>query len=218
MKQKNVNHLFLWFTKLTGGLPAWLYLRPQVFYADPKVQKRKLPKGSILMSNHKSLIDFVVYLIVFFWQTIRFQMAEVLFNKGKLFANMLFGWGGIYVNRDTYDFSFIAESIKILDKGGKVGVFPQGRLPVGEKEWPFKPSVVYIALKSGAPIIPVYTDGNYGFGKRAHVIIGTPLQLCDYFQGDEPDKEQLSYLLGILEEKNRELKKTLEERLSGEKS
>ena len=216
MKQKNVCLPFLWFTKLTGWLPAILFFRPRVYYMDPAVQKRKLPKGSILMSNHKSLMDFVLYLIVFFGTTIRFQMAEVLFNKGKLFSSMLFGWGGIYVNRDAFDFSFMAETIKILDKGGKVGIFPQGRLPVGDKEWPFKPSIVYIALKSGAPIIPIHTDGNYGFGRRAHVMIGTPLQLSDYTQSAEPDKEELGRLLAILEEKNAELRTALKERLNGE--
>lgn len=216
MKQKNVCLPFLYFTKLTGWLPAWLFFRPKVYFTDPALQKRKLAKGSILMSNHKSLMDFVLYLIVFFGSTIRFQMAEVLFNKGKLFASMLFGWGGIYVNRDTFDFSVIAESIKILDKGGKVGIFPQGRLPVGDKEWPFKPGIVYIALKSGAPILPVYTDGNYGFGKRAHVMIGTPIKLSDYTQSTEPDKEELTRLLALLEEKNQELKTALKERLNGE--
>lgn len=216
MKQKNVCLPFLWFTKLTGWLPAILFFRPKVCYLDPAVQKKKLPKGSILMSNHKSLLDFVLYLMVFFGTTIRFQMAEVLFNKGKLFASLLFGWGGIYVNRDAFDFSFIAETIKILDRGGRVGIFPQGRLPVGDKEWPFKPSIVYIALKSGAPIIPVYTDGNYGFGKRAHVMIGAPIKLTDHFAGGEPDKEELARLLGLLEDKNNELKIALKERLNGE--
>jgi len=216
MKQKNVCLPFLWFTKLTGWLPAILFFRPKVCYLDPAVQKKKLPKGSILMSNHKSLLDFVLYLMVFFGTTIRFQMAEVLFNKGKFFASLLFGWGGIYVNRDAFDFSFIAETIKILDRGGRVGIFPQGRLPVGDKEWPFKPSIVYIALKSGAPIIPVYTDGNYGFGKRAHVMIGTPIKLTDHFAGGEPDKEELSRLLELLEDKNNELKTALKERLNGE--
>ena len=216
MKQKNVCLPFLWFTKLTGWLPALLFFRPKVYYINPAVQKKKLPRGSILMSNHKSLMDFALYLIVFFGNTIRFQMAEVLFNKGKLFSSMLFGWGGIYVNRDTFDFSFMAETIKILDRGGKVGIFPEGRLPVAGKGWPFKPSIVYIALKSGAPIIPVYTDGNYGFGKRAHVLIGTPINLSDYTQSSDPDKEELSRLLSLLEDKNHQLEMALKERIERE--
>ena len=129
----------------------------------------------ILVSNHKSLMDFVLYLILFFGKTVRFLMAEVLFNKGKLFANFLFAIGGIYVNRDACDFSFMNESVNILKKGGVVGVFPQGRLPVGGKPFPFKSGITYIALRSERPIVPVYTDGNYGIFKRARVVIGTPI-------------------------------------------
>ena len=216
MKQKNVCLPFLWFTKLTGWLPAWLFFRPKVYYIDPAIQKRKLPRGSILMSNHKSLLDFVLYLIVFFGTTIRFQMAEVLFNKGKLFASLLFGWGGIYVNRDSFNPDCLRTTVEILEKGGRVGIFPQGRLPVGDKEWPFKPGILYAALQSDAPIIPVYTDGCYGFGKRAHVMIGTPIRLSELTRSVEPDREETQRLLSLLEEKTNELKIALKERTDGE--
>ena len=210
MKQKNANPLVIGFVKLTGILPALLFLKPRVYYVDKKVQSLKLPKGSILMSNHKSLMDFVLYFCLFFWQTIRFLMAEVLFNKGKLFASFLFGLGGVYVNRDTCDFSFIHESIRILENGGIVGIFPESRLPVGGKGWPFKPSITYIAVNSDAQIIPVYTDGNYGLFKRASVVVGLPINLSDYYEGDEPDEQEITRLTAILEEKMGELKEFLE--------
>ena len=210
MKQKNVNHLLLWFVKLTGVPLALLFFKPKIYYVDKKVQSRRLPKSCILMSNHKSLMDFVLYLCLFFGKTIRFLMAEVLFNKGKLFASFLFGIGGIYVNRDNYDFSFMYETIKVLDKGGIVGIFPQGRLPVGDKEWPFKPSVTYIALNSDAPIVPVYTDGNYGLFKRAKVVIGTPIDIHEYCTQKNPNEAEIKRLTEMLQSKVEELKEFLE--------
>lgn len=210
MKQRKPNLPLLWFTKITGGLPAWLFFKPKVWYVDKKTQSLKLPKPCILMSNHKSLMDFVLYLVLFFGRTVRFLMAEVLFRKGKLFSWMLFGLGGIYVNRDTFDFSFMGEAIKVLDEGGTVGIFPEARLPVNGKPWPFKPSIVYIALHSGAPIVPVYTDGNYGLFKRANVVVGTPIQLRDYCRDENPGKEELQRLTAFLEEKMGELKEYLE--------
>lgn len=210
MKQKKPNLLLLWFTKLTGYLPWLLLFKPKVWYVDKKVQSLRLPKPCILMSNHKSLMDFVLYFCLFFGRTIRFLMAEVLFRKGKLFSWMLFSLGGIYVNRDTFDFGFMAEAIETLDRGGTVGIFPEGRLPVNGKPWPFKPSIVYIALHSGAPIVPVYTDGNYGINKRANIVVGTPIQLKDYFPGDKPGEEDLKRLTALLEEKMGELKEYLE--------
>ncbi|MEE1198472.1 MAG: lysophospholipid acyltransferase family protein [Acutalibacteraceae bacterium] len=210
MKQKNVNHLLLWFVKLTGVPLALLFFKPKIYYVDKKVQSLRLPKSCILMSNHKSLMDFVLYLCLFFGKTIRFLMAEVLFNKGKLFASFLFGIGGIYVNRDNYDFGFMYETIKVLDKGGIVGIFPQGRLPVGDKEWPFKPSVTYIALNSDAPIVPVYTDGNYGLFKRAKVVIGTPIDIHEYCTQKNPNEAEIKRLTEMLQSKVEELKEFLE--------
>ena len=210
MKQKNVNHLLLWFVKLTGVPLALLFFKPKIYYVDKKVQSLRLPKSCILMSNHKSLMDFVLYLCLFFGKTIRFLMAEVLFNKGKLFASFLFGIGGIYVNRDNYDFSFMYETIKVLDKGGIVGIFPQGRLPVGDKEWPFKPSVTYIALNSDAPIVPVYTDGNYGLFKRAKVVIGTPIDIHEFCTQKNPNEAEINRLTEMLQSKVYELKEFLD--------
>lgn len=207
MKQGKTNLPLLWFTKLMGVLPGLLLLfKPRVLCVDKRIQGKRLPKGSILMSNHKSLMDFALYLCLFWRHTIRFLMAEVLFKKGKAFAWMLFSLGGIFVDRDAFDFSFMNESIQTLDRGGIVGIFPEGRLPVNGKSWPFKPSIVYIALHSGAPIIPVYTDGNYGLTKRATVVIGTPIRLEEQFKGQNPTEQELARLTSYLEEKMGELK------------
>ena len=105
-------------------------------------------------------------------------MAEVLFRK-KLLAAFLRSLGGIRVDRDTHDFAFIDESLAILREGGVVGIFPESRLPKKgeERPLPFKESAAYIALRSGVPVIPVVTDGSYFCKKRAHVLIGTPVDL-----------------------------------------
>ena len=37
--------------------------------------------------------------------------------------------GGIYIDRNSGDLSFMGQSAAILQKGGVVGIFPEGRLP-----------------------------------------------------------------------------------------
>ena len=213
---QKVSKLLLGFVKLTGVLPALLLFKPKVYLAGKSASK-KLPKRAILMSNHTSLLDFVLYLVMFPFRTIHFLMAEVLFNKGKAFGWFLYKIGGIFVNRDACDFSFVDRSLEILEKKGLVGIFPQGRLPVGGKPFPFKPGIVLVALRTDAPIIPMYTDGNYSITGRAHVIIGEPIYLSDYVNGDEATDEEIQRLTKILEEKNYELKAQLEERLKNGK-
>lgn len=187
--------LCLLFVKLTGIIPALLFLKPRKI----RVHKGKLPRPCILVSNHKSLMDFVLYLIVFPLRTIRFLMAEVLFNKGKFFGGFLRAIGGIRVDRDSKEFSFVADSLEVLEKGGTVGIFPEGRLPIQGKPFPFTPSTAFIALRAPeVPIVPVYTDGNYGLFKRAGLVVGDPIYLADYMQEGLTEQEQLQHLTQVL--------------------
>ena len=202
--------LFNYFVKITGWLPAFLILRTKVLFEDKKKQSRRIKGKAILISNHTSVYDYATFLYVFFFRTLRYQMAEVLYKK-KLLALFLKCMGGIYVNRDTLDFSFMEKSKQILDKGGVVGVFPESRLPKEgeERPLPFKESITILALESGAPIIPLYTDGNYFTKKRAHVKIGSPINVRDYYDNNKSEKENVDAITSMLREKVIELGKSL---------
>ncbi|MBO7520588.1 MAG: 1-acyl-sn-glycerol-3-phosphate acyltransferase, partial [Clostridia bacterium] len=164
-------------------------------------------------SNHTSVFDYAVYLFVFFGRTLRFQMAEVLFKK-KILAVFLKCMGGIFVDRDTHDLGFIARSESILEKGGIVGVFPEGRLPREgeERPLPFKTGAAFLALSSDAPVIPVYTNGSYFNKKRARVIIGRPVFAQDFVTDDLSDKEKIGRVSEALRERIIELKELLDEK------
>lgn len=210
MKKHRPSRAVTAFVKITGAPAALPFFKYKIYYENKAAQSKKLPRPCILMSNHTSLMDFVLYLTVFFERYIRFLMAEVLFNKNAMFSWLLFKLGGIFVDRDAKNMSFLSESLKVLEGGGTVGVFPQGRLPVNGKPWPFKPGVVLIALASGAPIVPVYTDGQYGITKRARIIIGESINLRELALSAEPDGEEIHRLTAFLEEKNESLRQKLE--------
>lgn len=209
MKKTKCNPFFLLFTKVTGGLGAYILFKPKIYYAEKEKQGRRLQKPCILMSNHTSLMDFVLYMLVFYDCTIHFWMAEVLFRKNKLFTWFLYALGGVRVDRQQYNYGFIGESLEILDHKGILGVFPQGRLPVDKRPFPFKTGIVLTALKTDAPIIPVYTDGNYGILKRAHVVIGAPIDIHELCREENPSNEELERLAKVLEEKTYALKQEL---------
>ncbi len=173
------------FVKVTAFPLALIYYKPKVMYQDQSAKIAKKTKPYILVSNHTSLFDFPLYLLVFFTNNIRFLMAEVLFSKNPFLTRLLYRLGGIYVDRDKAKFSFMGESLETLDNKKCIGIFPQGRLPVNGKPFPFKPSAVFIAMHSNAPILPVYTDGNYGFKKRTHMIIGKPITVDELLPADK---------------------------------
>ena len=122
--------------------------------------------------------------------------------------------GGIFVDRDVCNFSFIEDSLEVLDKNGIVGFFPQGRLPVDGKPFPYKPGIVLVALRTDAPIVPVYTDGNYGIFKRTHIMIGEKIHLRDFVSSENVSDDEIKRLTKMLEDKNYELKAELEKRMN----
>lgn len=197
IKNKHLVNLTVGLAKVTGAFPAWLLFKPKVRLAPGA--KRRLPKNCILVSNHTSLMDFVLYFLVFPGRTIRFPMAEVLFHKGKAMSALLYGLGGIKVDRDGKDFGFVPECLEVLDGGGTLGIFPQGRLPVDGKPFPFTVSTAFIATNTDAPIIPVYTGGKYGISRRADVVIGAPIRVSEYLQPGLSRDEQLQKLTELLE-------------------
>ena len=205
--------LFNIFVKLTGWLPQLICFRTKIYYEDKAVQGRRVKGGAIVVSNHTSVFDYAVYLFVFFGRTLRTVMAEVLFKK-KVLGVFLKMMGGIRVDRDANEYGFMSKCEKILQSGGLLCIFPEGRLPKPgeEKPLPFKPGAAYLSLADNAPIIPVYTNGSYFNKKRARVIIGTPIYPLDCTDNNKTDKENTEALNAAVREKLLYLEKLLEER------
>ena len=199
-----MNRFILWFTKITGAPIGWFYFKKKIYYENKKVQSRKIKGKALIVSNHTSVFDYALYMFVFFKRSLRTLMAELLYNKGKLFAWFLKKLGGIKVDRNNYDFNFMGELIKVVDKGGVGLVFPESRIPKPDEKrpLPFKPSFVYIALEANAPIIPVYTNGQYHKkGERARVMIGEKIDLFEVLDGREINKENIDFLCQYVENK-----------------
>lgn len=206
-----------YFVKITGFPPAWLFLKPK-FYYESKTSG-KLPKPCILASNHISLIDMPLYWMRFFGTNMRFLVAEVMFNKNAFMNALLYRTGCIHVDRNVFDFSFIEDAVDALDRGESIGIFPSSRLPVDGKPFPFKPSVAIIALHSDAPIVPCYTDGNYGFKKRAHVMIGDPVTVADLLgdrENELTEEQKISIITENLEKRVYALGDELKKKLNKE--
>lgn len=194
------------FTRITGWPIQALCFRTKIHYEDKSVQGRRIKGAAIIVTNHTSVYDFAVMLFTFPFRTLRYLMAEVLFKRKGL-ANFLRAMGGIMVDREAYDFAFLETCREILEKKGVVGIFPEGRLPLEgeERPLPFAPSAAYLALMSGAPVIPVYTDGSYFRKKRAHVIIGKPIDALSLTDDKLTEKENIEKVNNYLRQRIVEL-------------
>lgn len=220
-----MNRFVLWFVKLTGLPMEWIYYRKKVYYEDKASQKRKIKGGALIVSNHTSVYDYPLIMYTFMGRNIRPLVAEVIFQKGKFMSRLMTNLGAIRVDRDSYDFGFMTTMVKWLENK-KVGlVFPEARIGTQEEKLDgmleFKPSFVYMALQSGMPIIPVYTNGVYGKQKRAkrdraRIIIGKKIHLDQLYDDTKSEKENIDYLCNYVREYVKRLGQLLEEKTKDE--
>ncbi len=202
------------FTKITGFIAAWFCFRTKVYYEDRKVQSRHISGPAIVIANHTSVFDYAVLIFVFLWRNLRCMASEIIFQKPILgrYIKLL---GGIRVDRNTHHFGFLTQSEQILRRGGVITVFPESRIPQkGEKTpLPFKPSAAYLALCTGVPVIPCYTNGCYFSKKRARVMIGAPIDPQQFADPDLSDKENINRLNDALRQKIIALEELLYEQI-----
>lgn len=210
--------LFQWFVKLTGWIPQLLFFRIKVYYEDKSVQNKRICGKAILISNHHCLMDFAINMYVFWSRTLRCAVAEIIYAKTIFFAALLHLLGAVKVERDAHDFTFLGKMNKVLRRGGVVEIFPEARLPQAGDELPldFKPSYVYLALESGAPIIPVYSNGKAISKERARIIIGKPIHVSDLYDSSLSEKENIAKINSHIRSKIIELGEQL--KLKAEKT
>lgn len=125
-----MNKLVLWFVKITGYIPHLFYFKKKVYYVNKQKSSRKIKGSAIIISNHKSVFDFALYMFVFPFRDIYTLVGEVMFEKGKLFGWFLRKLGGIKVERQNYDFDFINKALEKLEKGKVLEIYPESRLPL----------------------------------------------------------------------------------------
>lgn len=204
-----------------GIILAWpiqlIFFKRKTYYENKKIQKRKIKGGAIIISNHKSFFDYMMYMFLFPFRKLYCLMSEKIYDINPIVSFLTNLLGGIKVDRRTYDFSFVNTSINLLSKKKLVMIFPEGRLIKDRILGDFHTSYILVALKTGAPIIPLYTSAKYGLFKRSRMIIGTPIYLNEYLNDDNPSKEELERINEIVRNKILSLKSILEQKINEEK-
>ncbi|WP_026895053.1 lysophospholipid acyltransferase family protein [Clostridiisalibacter paucivorans] len=137
-------------------------------------------KGKIVIcSNHSSLWDPVIVATSISRQ-VSFMAKKELFNN-KILKSIILKLGAFPVNRKGADLNAIKTSLRILKKGGALGIFPEGTRNIEGKRIDAKPGTAMIGIKSRTPIIPMRIITNYKFFNTIKVFIGKPIYLERYF-------------------------------------
>lgn len=68
----------------------------------------------------------------------------------------------IPVDRGGNDMAAVKEALKRLKAGRIIGIFPEGKINVGEGLLEFNPGLAFIAARGGVPVIPAYINDAPG--------------------------------------------------------
>ena len=209
--------IFRWFALILCHPFVFMYFKTKVYYEDKAVQGRKIRGGALIVSNHFNHNDFAQNMFVLCPHKLCVVAGEIAFSNPLIRFGMKF-WGGIEANRVTKDKSFVTKSVEEIKKGNLVQIFPEAHNTPDGKIHPFYKSYLAIPLESRAPIVPIVTDGNYGIFKRARIIIGKPINVWDYIEGDTYTREDFTKLNDIVFNKVLELRQEIEDRKTAERT
>ncbi len=135
----------------------------------------------IIAANHQAWFD-PAFIIPFFPDApVIYTMAkrETVFNRAwKRRLLPLIGVFPISPHRGELDEAGLRTVYQVLDRGGVVLMFPEGRYSHGRALRPLKVGIGYFALQAGVPIVPVAVRGTDVLRpfSRIDVVIEPPIQ------------------------------------------
>ena len=211
-----------WFVKITGFPGEVIFYRKKIYYEDKKASNRKIKGGALIISNHTDIYDYPLMMYTFPGRNLHVLVAEITYDMNGFMKWLLKGLGAIRVDRNNHDFAFMSQTTDLLKKGKACLIYPESRLPNEDEKdhlLEFKPSYIYSALESGAPIIPVYTNGIYGklkkkYKDRARVIIGKKIFVRDLYDSNKSEKENIAFINDYVKNKILELKELLSNKVN----
>ena len=158
--------------------------------------KENIPKEGALIfcGNHRTYLDPQI-IVATAGRDMRFLSKEEL-AKNPFFSFLGKVFDVIYVKRDEKDISALKESLKTLKDGNCIGVFPEGtRNGLEKNDGHIKSGAAYMAIKTGAKIIPIGIIGPAKPFSKNIIIYGKPLDFSEYKALGKGAEEQASEVL-----------------------
>ncbi len=157
----------------------------RVVYSAGTVHPELVPRSGavIVVSNHIGFLDGPI-IFCLTPRTVRFLVKHTYFTS--VWGALLVRMGQIPIHQNTGDRVALASARDLLAQGGALGVFPEGTRGSGTVQ-DAQQGAAWLALQSGAPVIPVATLGTTRAGggrdswprprARVKVVFGEPFHV-----------------------------------------
>lgn len=138
-------------------------------------QNLRVKGKAIFIANHRSMWDPLILALVS-PRNIHFMAKKDLFESklGNFFFRSLYAFP---VNRRNVDLQSLKNALKVLDKGDVFGIFPEGKRAVTDSLDEFEKGAAFLAIRSGAPVIPIYIHPDTSRQVRPVMLVGKPIDV-----------------------------------------
>ena len=183
-----------WFCYTATYAVAWPLFR--ICFRIRVNGRHYIPRGgAIVAANHVSYLDppLLGYAV---GRPLGFMAKSELFRV-RPFAWLIRQYGAFPVRRGKTDRRALTEALARLERGEIVLMFPEGGIsPDGSLREP-KPGIGFVALRSGAPVVPAWIEGTQWAlprgrwmirPRRVTVTFGAPLDFRTWTppEGEDP--------------------------------
>jgi 1-acyl-sn-glycerol-3-phosphate acyltransferase len=114
--------------------------------------------GVMVITNHKANIDPVIAGMICD-RPLRYMAKKELFGNAAL-RKLIVTLGAFPIDRGAGDRAALTRSLEILAEGGVLLMFPEGHRRGDHAVHDFLPGVGMLALRSGAPVVPLAMEGT----------------------------------------------------------
>lgn len=157
--------------KYLVGPFIYIFLRPIVYGGENLGIKGK----AIIICNHRAMFDPIILGLVT-PRVIHFMAKKELFESpaGNIFFR---GMCAFPVNRKKVDLMSLKSALGVLNSGKIFGIFPEGKREVSDSLDEFEKGTAFLAIRSGAPVIPVYMHPDSQRRNRPVLMVGKPIDV-----------------------------------------
>lgn len=207
-KRKGLFYNFCYdFVKVTGAIPALVWLRPKVYHP----YQAKIPRGGAMVTaNHSTMIDPIIMHLALPTRRLHSLATKDLFNT-KLKRTFFGLMHCIIVDKENFTMSAFREVTSRLSEGQMVVIFPEGSVDIHSEDniRAFKSGAVLMAHRAGVPILPVYIVRREKWYERQRIVVGEPFDVRAEI-GERPSLEDMDRATQMLHEREVALREYFE--------
>jgi len=144
---------------------AGLWARRVIWITGSKVNisgQENIPKdrGVVFIANHQSYLDIPV--MIGYIDKPKGFIAKIELLKIPILSMWIKYLGGVFIvrNNPKQSLKAINQGAEKIKKGSSMVIFPEGTRSADGKLGEFKPGSLKLAVKSGAPVVPVAIKGT----------------------------------------------------------